>query len=182
MRNFLRIATGVNVTPLMLAIIRRPELWNGNSYLDDEAQSPFKDIESISLRFAPKRASEPSTTPFDLHENIDYPAYALLPEARQIVMNVFTAVAGERLGRVMINRIPPGRIIYPHVAPVHSAYYSHIHVVLQSAEGVTFRCGDEFDHWGAGSVFWVNNQIEQELQNDSPIDCVHMIIEARCST
>lgn len=195
MRNFYRIASGVNVTPLMLAISRRPELWKEDSFLRHYPQGPFGDVESIMLRFPQKVVFEGEDAEekvalykknllpgFDQHESIDYPAYALLPEARLLVMNVFGAVAGERLGRVIINKIRPGGRIYPHPdTPEHANYYSRFHVVLQSEPGVVFRCGDESPQWESGAVFWFNNKIEHEVINNSSADRIHMVIDARCS-
>jgi hypothetical protein len=193
MRNFLRIATGVPVTPLMLAISRRPELWTEDTFLRHYPQGPFGMVDSIMLRFPPiaegltdrqialyKKNRLPG---YDQHESIDRPAYALLPEARAIAMQVFTAVSGVRLGRVMINRIAPGGKIFPHAdTPVHAEYYSRFHVVLQSEPGVIFRAGDEETYWETGSVFWFNNKLEHEVINNSGTDRIHMIVDARCST
>jgi len=191
MRNFHRIAAGVNVTPLMLAITRRPELWKADTYLRDYPQGPFGEVESIMLRFPEKRVFEQEAEVeaykrgehfYDQHESIDYPAYAVLHEARPLVMNIFAAVAGERLGRVMINKIAPGGRIFPHPdTPEHTSYYSRFHVVLQSAEGVKFRAGEEWAYWETGSVFWFNNALEHEVINDSPIDRIHLVMDARCS-
>lgn len=191
MNNFLRIATGVNVTPLMLAIARRPDLWKDDTYLRDYPQGPFGEVESIMLRFPEKRvfdqeveveAYKAGQHVSDQHESIDYPAYAILTEARPIVMNVFAAVGGERLGRVMINKIKPGGVIFPHAdTPEHVKYYSRFHLVLQSLPGVLFRCGDERASWETGAVFWFNNALEHEVVNHSADDRIHMIIDARCS-
>lgn len=198
MRNFLRIASGVNVTPLMLAIARRPELWTEDTYLRHYPQGPFGMVDSILLRFPQKvvfNDEDPAEQErkvalykanqlpgHDQHESIDYPAYASLPEARDIVMNVFAAVRGERLGRVMINRIAPGGNIFPHAdTPEHANYYRRFHVVLQSAPGVMFRCGDERPSWETGAVFWFNNKLEHEVINNSAEDRIHMVIDARCS-
>jgi hypothetical protein len=192
MRNFLRIATGVNVTPLMLAIARRPELWTEDTFLRHYPQGPFGMVDTIMLRFPVKQLDltdeqvelyKQNRLPgFDQHESIDYPAYALLPEARQLVMSVFAASGGTRLGRVMINRIAPGGVIYPHAdTPEHANYYSRYHVVLQSEPGVKFRCGDENTYWETGSVFWFNNKLEHEVVNESATDRIHMVLDARCS-
>lgn len=187
----MRIASAVEVMPLMLAIARRPDLWKADTYLRDYPQGPFGEVESIMLRFPEKRVFEQEAEVeaykrgehfHDQHESVDQPAYALLPEARPIVMGVFNAVAGERLGRVMINKIAPGGVIFPHAdTPEHTAYYSRFHVVLQSAPGVKFRAGEEWAYWESGSAFWFNNKLEHEVINDSPIDRIHMVIDARCS-
>lgn len=192
MRNFLRLATGANVAPLMLAIARRPELWTEDTFLRHYPQGPFGEVDSIMLRF-PKileNCTEKQVALYkknrlpghDQHESIDYPAYAKLPEARQLVMNLFSAVAGERLGRVMINRIAPGGKIFPHAdTPEHADYYRRYHAVLQSEPGVTFRCGDEETYWETGAVFWFNNKLEHEVVNNSPTDRIHLIMDVRCS-
>ena len=197
MRNFLQIASGVNVTPLMLAIARRPDLWTEDTFLRHYPQGPFGMVDSIMLRFPEKLVLDKDDADaeakvalykqnllpgHDQHESVDYPPYAKLPEARELVMNVFAAVRGERLGRVMINRIAPGGAIYPHPdAPEHCAYYSRFHVVLQSAEGVRFRAGSEWANWPTGAVFWFNNALEHEVINDSPVDRIHLVMDARCS-
>lgn len=192
MRNFMRLATGANVASLMLAIARRPELWAEDTFLRNYPQGPFGEVESIMLRFPVvatgltdkqiKLYKQNKLPGYDQHESVDQPAYAKLHEARALVMNVFAAVAGERLGRVMINKIAPGGHIFPHAdTPAHCDYYRRFHVVLQSAQGVEFRCGNETTYWETGSVFWFNNKLEHEIWNHSDADRIHMIIDARCS-
>lgn len=191
MRNFLRIGTGINVAPLMLAISRQPGLWTEDTFLRHYPQGPFGEVDSIMLRFPVKQTGltdeeielyKQNRLPgADQHESIDYPAYSALPEARPLVMNLFTAVGGERLGRVMVNRIAPGGRIFPHAdTPAHAEYYSRFHVVLQSAEGVKFRAGDEMTYWETGSAFWFNNKLEHEIVNESSVDRIHLIMDARC--
>ena len=191
MRNFQRIASNIGVVPLMLAIQRRPELWKADTYLRDYPQGPFGEVESIMLRFPEKRVFEQEAEVaaykrgehfYDQHESIDYPAYAVLTEARPLVMSLFTAMAGERLGRVMINKIAPGGVIFPHAdTPEHVAYYSRVHLVLQSAPGVRFRCGDEWTYWETGSAFWFRNAEEHEIINDSKEDRIHLVMDVRAS-
>lgn len=191
MKNFHCIATGLNVNPLMLAIKRRPELWQEDTYLRDYPQGPFKSMESIMLRFPEKRVFEQEeelkkykegNSIYDQHESIDYPAYKILHEARPLVMNLFSFVGGERLGRVMINKIAPGGVIYPHAdTPEHCNYYSRFHIVLQSSPGVVFRCDDESFYWETGTAFWFNNKLEHEVINNSATDRIHMVIDARVS-
>lgn len=130
------------------------------------------------LRFHPALRYRHADDSFTSHPAMVAP----LPEARDIVMSVFAAVRGIRLGRVMINRIAPGGVIYPHPdTPEHCKYYSRFHVVLQSAEGVKFRAGDEWAAWETGAVFWFNNALEHEVINESPMDRIHMVLDARCS-
>lgn len=188
MRNFLRIATGVNVMPLLAAICRRPELWKEDTYLRDYPQGPFGEIESIMLRFPVKSVCETEEelqnhlSKYDQHENIDYPPYKLLPEARPLVMNLFAFVSGERLGRVMINKVAPGGRIYPHAdTPAHTDYYTRYHIVLQSPDDCLFRAGDETVHMATGEVWWFDNKQEHEVNNHGDFDRIHMIVDIRTS-
>lgn len=188
MRNFLLLAQGIDVTPLLLAIRRRPDLWKEDTYLRDYPQGPFKQIESIMLRFPVKSVHETEEelqnhlSTYDQHENVDYPAYKLLTEARPIVMSLMARVGGERLGRVMINKIAPGGVIFPHVdTKSHTDYYSRFHVVLQSQPGVYFRAGEETTYMAPGEVWWFDNAQEHEVINNSADDRIHMIVDIRTS-
>ena len=188
MKNFQLVASSVDILPLLLAIKRRPELWKEDTYLRDYPQGPFKQIESIMLRFPTKGVYETEAelqnhlSKYDQHESVDYPAYKLLPEARQLVMALMSRVGGERLGRVMLNKIAPGGVIYPHEdTPAHVEYYSRFHIVLQSQPGVVFRAGEESIFMGTGTSWWFDNGQEHEVINNSADDRIHMVIDIRTS-
>jgi hypothetical protein len=191
MDNFQCISTGAEVLPLLLAIKRRPELWKEDTFLRDYPQGPFGNVESIMLRFPEKRVFEQESeveaykrgkSGFDQHESIDYPPYKLLPEARPLVMQLMHYVGGERLGRVMVNKLKPGGVVYPHAdTPEHCSYYSRFHVVLESTPGVMFRSGDEKVYMPTGSIWWFDNSKEHEVVNNTNGDRIHMIVDVRCS-
>lgn len=188
MKNFMRLSAGLDVGPLLLAIKRRPDFWKEDTHLRDYPQGPFKQIESIMLRFPVKTVHETEEalqehlSTYDQHENVDYPAYKLLPEARPLVMNLMAYVGGERLGRVMINKIAPGGVIYPHAdTPAHANYYSRFHIVLQSQPGVVFRAGDEQVYMATGEAWWFDNKQVHEVINNSADDRIHMIVDVRTS-
>lgn len=186
MQNFLKIAQGQTVMPLLLAIRQHPEYWAEDTYLRDYPQGPFGNVETIMLRFPVKRVVEQEeelkkiNSLYDQHESIDYPLYAQLPEARPLVMGLMAFVGGVRLGRVMINKLKPGGKIFPHAdTPAHAEYYSRYHIVLQSSPGVVFRCADEQVYMGTGEVWWFNNKLEHEVINNSGEDRIHMIVDIR---
>jgi hypothetical protein len=194
MKNFLKLAQNVNVMPLLLAIRQQPELWSEDSYLRKYPQGPFGEVESIMLRF-PKQVVFRCKTPeaeerkvakykanklagLDQHESINYPAWHLLTPAHDIVYALLNTVRGDRLGRVMINKIAPGGRIFPHAdTPEHTAYYRRYHVVLQSQPGVVFRAGDEKVYMEPASVWWFDNKQEHEVINNSADDRIHMIVD-----
>lgn len=182
MRNFLKIASGVNVSPLVLALTHHPELWNQHTLRTTHPASPHTQVDDIWLRFNEMPPAGQEALIMDEHESIDYPAYAVLPEARHLVMNLFTAVAGERLGRVLITRMPSGTKIDPHVdGGSHAAYYERYHLVLQSNPDCLFRCGTEAVQMAIGEVWWFDNSVEHEVINSGQSDRIHLIVDARCS-
>jgi hypothetical protein len=187
LKNFRKITQGIDTVKLLLAISRRPELWKEDTYLRDYPQGPFGEVESIMLRFPTKgvydteKELQDHLSQYDQHENVDQPAYKILTDARPLVMNLMAYVSGERLGRVMINKIAPGGRIYPHAdTPVHAEYWERFHIVLESSPGVMFRCESEKVYMATGEIWWFNNSLEHEVINDSQSDRVHMIIDVRC--
>lgn len=191
MKNFVRLTTGCEVLPLVLALARLQKsdgIWLADTYLRDYPQGPFGDTESVILRFPPRSVYETeeelakAVVTIDQHENVDQPVFKSIPEARPLVFGLMTLTQGERLGRVMINKLRPGGVIYPHAdTPVHAEYWDRFHIVLQSAPGGQFRCGDELVSMKTGEVWWFNNKLEHEVTNNSADDRIHMIVDIRTS-
>lgn len=191
MKNFVQIAANVPVLPLVLALARAQKhrgIWKEDTYLRDYPQGPFANTESVILRFPPRSVHETEEAlrqhlaGHDQHENVDLLPFKELAEARPLVFNLMAFVQGERLGRVMINKLVPGGVIFPHAdTPVHAKYWDRFHICLQSAPGSNFRCGDEWVNMKAGEIWWFNNEIEHEVINNSADDRIHMIIDIRTS-
>lgn len=191
MNNFLKLGNGTNTMPLLLAIQRlskMQDVWKEDTYLRDYPQGPFGDTESVILRFPDRSVHETEQAlanhleGFDQHENFDQPVFKALPEARPLIFQLMSAVQGERLGRVIVNKLKPGGRIYPHAdTPVHAEYWDRFHIVLQSSPGSNFRCGDEQVHMETGDVWWFNNRLEHEVVNNSADDRIHMVIDVRTS-
>jgi mannose-6-phosphate isomerase-like protein (cupin superfamily) len=181
-RNFLRLASGIDMQPLMLQITRQPHLWKADTYLRDYPQGPFSDVDTIFLRFPPARVTELELTQKDQHECVNMDGMIHLPAARKMVFSLMNTVEGERLGRVMINRIRPGGRIYPHAdTPVHAEYWDRHHFVLQGLPGCIFRCGDEQVQMATGEVWFFRNELEHEVVNNSAADRLHLIVDIRTS-
>ena len=194
MKFFHRIATNINVGPLVAKLARNPEWWTEDTYLRTFPQGPFGDTDSIICRFPPRPVPKTEEEKaeylrtIDQHECVDQPIYHLLPEARQLVMSLFGYVGGVRLGRVLINRVKPGGRVYKHADTLdHANYWHRHHICLQSAPGVVFSAGDEQVWMAPGEAWWFDNgkgaqsdaRPEHEVTNNSAIDRLHMIIDMR---
>jgi len=181
MRNFQPICT-FDPAPLLNQLLRQPQLWKADTYLRDYPQGPFGDTETVFVRFPPASVSELERSSRDSHECVWMDGSIHLPAARPLIFDLMARVQGERLGRVMINKLRAGGRIYPHAdTPAHAAYWERYHFVLTALPGVDFRCGDEHFALRPGLVFWFQNLLEHEVINNSADDRIHMICDIRLS-
>jgi Aspartyl/Asparaginyl beta-hydroxylase len=180
MKNFYCLGRGVNIVPLALEIQRQPDLWREDTYLRDYPQGPFRDVETIFLRFPPASVTELERSQKDPHECVWMDGWLKLPAARLLVFTLMRQVDGERLGRIMLNKIRPGGRIFPHAdTPVHAEYWDRFHYVVGAFPGCLFRCGEEQVEMRTGDCWWFQNAIEHEVVNNSAEDRTHLIIDIR---
>ena len=180
MKKFLKIGEGVAVMPLLLALQQKPYLWNQHTLRTAHEHTPHNEVDDIWLRFNALEGDVDRQDVLDQHESINYPALAELPEARQIIFNLMAYVQGERLGRVIITKLEPGKQVYPHVdSGDHADYYERFHVVLASAPGCLFYAGDEVVHMKPGEIWWFQNQAEHSVKNNGATERIHMIVDIR---
>lgn len=183
MRNFLRIAQGIDVMPLHLALQARPELWNTNRLRTSAPHSAHRAVDDILLRYCEVGPSSTVQSVLDDLEAVNLPAMWALPQARALVFALMARVEGERLGRVVITRLPPGAAIAPHEDQgAAAAYFDRFHVVIQAGPGCVFRCGDEIVEMQPGEAWHFNNCIEHAVENGNPVfDRIHLIADIRTS-
>ena len=186
MRHFLKIAEGVDVIPLTLALYQQPGLWNQHTLRTQHPGTPHAQVDDIWLRFqdmAPYETTCEVSRIVDEHESINYPAMAALPQARALIFRLMARVEGERLGRVLITRLAPGGAITPHVdGGAHAAYYERFHLLLQGDAGSRFRAGDEVIAMAPGECWWFDNAQEHEVVNAGALDRLTMIIDIHTTT
>jgi len=178
MRNFQLIAANIDTTPLLFAIQRQPELWNQNTLRTTHPGTPHTQVDDIWIRF--NEITEDVGRVMDEHESVWYPATYALPQVKPLIQALIARVDGERLGRVLITRVAPGKKIDPHVdGGSHAAYYDRFHLVLQSSPGTTFRAGEEIVYMPPGTIWWFDNSKEHEVINGGSEDRIHMIVDIR---
>ena len=181
MRNFLKLAEGINIEPLLHSIQLHPELWNENTLRTTHHLTPHESVDDIWLRFNDLNIDTTAQQILDQHESICYPAWFKLPEVYPIIFDLMRLVSGIRLGRVLITRLPPGKSITPHVdSGDHAAYYERYHCILKNLPGSNFRAGNEVVCMRPGDLYWFDNQQEHEVVNHSNDDRITMIIDIKC--
>lgn len=185
MKYFQQLAAGINVTPLLNALQRQPELWNEHPIRTKHPGTAHADVGDILLRFNDysefERTGDPTTVTDD-KECIAFPAWEKLPQIRPIIFDLMRTVEATRLGRVIITKLPPGKTITPHVdggAP--ATYYERFMVALQCQPGAVFHIGNESVNFRSGDVWHINNKVEHSVVNNSADDRIVCIIDLRCA-
>lgn len=177
MQHFLNIARGIDVTPLLVALFRKPDLWNENTLRTEHPETAHADCSDIWLMF--NDTTDASAVPND-REVIPYRAWFELPEAQAIVLDLMRRVSGVRLGRVIITKLPPGGKITPHIdggAPAE--YYKRFQVALQTRPGCLFKIGEETVQFQPGDVWLINNRETHGVINNSDDDRIAMVVDIR---
>jgi hypothetical protein len=177
MRNFQKIAEGVDVIPLLNALAVHDDLWNENTLRTTHPDSPHKEVDDIWVWF--NDPSDPAAVVDDLTV-IPYRAWYEIPQVRSYVFDIMRRVEGVRLGRVLITRLAPGKCIPEHVdegAP--ATYYTRYQLALQSLPGALFESGGEVINFRMGELWMVNNRAPHKVTNNSADDRIVLIVDIR---
>lgn len=175
MPHFLPLATGIDVAPLRAALDAQPDLFG--VYTDRAAYpgSPHQEMTDIWVRFnaLAKRGPEFNAE----HDSVWYPAYAALPELKPIIFGLMRAVEGERLGGILITKIPPGGAIAAHVdSGWHAGYYEKFYIAVQNAPGAVFRFPDGDLVAAPGDCYWFNNSVSHSVENNADQERIALIV------
>lgn len=174
MRNF-QLLGQQNVIPLLHQIALHPKLWNQNRLRTEHPGSPHSACDDILLRFQGE-----SSQIIDDPECIWYPAWDVLTEAHNLIFDLCRVVKAERIGRLIISRLPPGGVITPHVdGGAVAQVYTRYQMPLQSALGVVFECEGEKVQMVGGEVWWFDNKRTHSVINNSATDRISLIADLR---
>lgn len=178
MRNFLQIAAGIDVIPVLQALALNPDLWNENDLRTCHPGTAHAEADDIWLLF-----NEIPANPSDVINDIAVRPYrgwgALLP-LRPLILDLMRRVDGIQLGRVLVTRLTPGSVITPHAdqgAPAE--YFTRYQIALQSFPGAMFHIGDESVNFRTGDAWWINNREVHSVVNNSVDDRIVCIVDVR---
>lgn len=181
MRNFLKLAEGVDVLPLLQQIQRQPDLWDENTLRTKHPGTAHSEVSDIWVWFNKIKEGDEFKVVND-KEVTPYRAWRLLPAVRPIVFALMRQVEGVRLGRVIITRLPPGKEISSHVdSGAPATYFQRYQIALQSLPGAIFKIEDEEVQFSTGEVWHIDNTKEHSVINNSGDDRIAMIVDVRCS-
>jgi hypothetical protein len=180
-----KIFSGVSVSTLNEQIEAHPELWNQYTMRTKMYESsPHREVDDIWLRYNDHENFD-TLNPEAFHNehySVWYDAITKLTDAKRLIENAMVLFDGEKLGGVLITRIPPGGRVYPHNDAMgwHSNFYRGKYLLLlQSAPGQSFNFDDESHEGEAGDLFIFDNHQDHWVVNDSDTDRVSLIFAVR---
>lgn len=113
----------------------------------------------------------------DEHDSVWYPIVDKLPSVKPMVFALMAAVEGERLGGVLVTKLPPGGKILPHTdAGWHAAYYDKFYVPITAPQGSFMGFDDGEIHAQLGQAWWFDNSNEHWVENPTQEDRISMIV------
>lgn len=177
MKNFVTVAQNINMQPLLDAINAQPELWNRMNLRTTHPETPHYDVDDIVIRF--NMLSDNVMDMVDDKESVWYPPFFCLP-VKPLIYGLMNDALGDRIGRVVITRLAPGKSIDPHVdqgSPV--SYYQRFHIAIQNEEGAVFTIEDEEFTPKTGDIYAVTNDKLNSVKNNSNVDRITMIVDVR---
>ena len=158
MRNFVKIAAGVETLPLMLDLYRQPELWD--QHAARTYGGPFVGTNDIWLRFRAWDELTSADAFAEPHVPVFYPAWHALPHLRPIVFGLMSRVEAVQLGGCLITRVPAGGQVAPHDdrGRWHSEWFqTKAYLPLATNPGCFNTCGDERVVMNVGEAWLFDN-------------------------
>jgi len=174
--NFVRIADGLDVEPLLKLLDAKPELWKEIQIRQQFTGSPHKDTESIYVR-GPLKMSQYyvlwDTGSYD-YPCMEYLEPALVPLMRPILKKLQV----EDMGRVLIvNLKPSGHVTKHNDQGTYADHYQRFHLVLKTNQWCSQTCGDQKQKFEVGEVWWFNHKKIHTADNVGTTDRVHIIFD-----
>lgn len=135
--------------------------------------SPHREASDIFVRYA----ADPKVQ--GPHESVWYPCADVLP-VRPLAYDLMRFIEGNRLGGVLITKIPAGKEVYPHVDKGwHADAYRKFCIQVQSAPGQKFVVAGEALEAKPGDLYEFRNEYLHCVINPTPFDRISLIVCAQ---
>lgn len=178
MRNFLKIAEGIDVSRLRGELQRNPDLWDENTIRTKHPGTAHSQVSDIFVFF--NELTNKTDKVINDREVIPYRAWNKLPSLRPLLFALMNQVQAVRLGRVIITRLPPGKMIEPHVdSGAPATYFTRYQIAIQCELGNVFVIDDEQMSFKTGDIWQIDNTLEHAVVNNSNTDRIVCIVDLR---
>jgi len=177
------VKSGFDVSEALAQIDAHPEVWNVIPFRTSAYGTPHLKVDDIWVRYNPWSNFDGDRAKFNgPHDSEWYPEADKLPAVKDMVFQVMSLVRGERLGAVLITRIPPGGMVQPHVdGGWHAGYYEKFAIQLRGNPKQAFCFEETKLVTLPGDLFWFRNDIVHWVTNESDEERITLIICIRRS-
>lgn len=198
MKHLRPLVHGLDLAPVLEELAAHPELWNQYTLRTGGYAPVHNAVSDIWVRYrawveweqlmagttvgdvTELKAQRVGQFVGEAHESVWYPAIDALPSLRELIFELMRHFEVERLGGVLITRIPPRGAVGPHIdRGWHAGYYEKIAVQLKSAPGQAFCFEDGRFECEPGSVYAFDNSFEHWVENDTDQERMTCIICVR---
>jgi len=163
----------LDVAPLVAQIAANPTVWNRQ---DVRLYGPHSKLSDIWIRYNAWENFKDRESFNAPHESVWYPVAEEIPAVKDLIFDVMRLVRGERLGGVLITKIPAGEECKPHRdGGWHAAYYEKFAVQLACAPGQAFCFEDSRLSASVGEVYTFDNSRTHWVENNSDNDRITLI-------
>jgi hypothetical protein len=177
MGSFSLIHTGLDISSLSSELEDNSVMFGEFNARKDASGSPHSEMDDIWLRYGDISEMVESGDYSKIADEHDSIWLKDLPEAKKICFKVMAMVDGERLGGVLITRLPSGGKISPHTdSGWHAEYYNKYYVPIKNDDGAVFGFQDGEISPDIGDVWEFDNSILHWVNNNSGGDRIAMII------
>jgi hypothetical protein len=141
--------------------------------------SPHKEMTDIWARYnSLDNYDENNAGTFNAeHDSVWYPVVDKIPSVKTVIFDLMRLVDGERLGGVLITKLPAGGHIARHTdAGWHASYYDKFYIPILNSKGAIFGFDDGDIKPELGQAWWFDNSNPHWVDNKSNTDRIAMIV------
>lgn len=170
------LLSNLPVQQLHAQLLEHPELWDEHKARTE--QYAHSNIQDIWLRYNDIKNFDGDLAKFnEEHESVWYPAFDKLPAAADLIFNTMRFVYGERLGGVLITKVPAKGSVKPHIdLGWHARKYQKFAIQISANDEQAFCFYDMALVTAPGDVYTFDNHQLHWVENDSDEDRITMIV------
>ncbi len=152
------------------------ELWNDFDMRTNHPLSPHREMDDIVVRYNARENYHGDRQKFnEEHDAVWWTDK--LPSVKSIANRLMKLTDGERLGMVLVTRLPAGKMCYPHIDNGwHATYYDKYAIQIKANLQQSFVVDDIHLSVNSGECYMFDNSRPHWVTNDTDEDRITLIV------
>lgn len=139
--------------------------------------SPHKDMVDIWVRYNDPKKFKDIANLASFSEKHESVWLKNIPEVKEICGAIMGFTSGQKLGGVLITKLPPGKNISAHIdTGWHAKHYDKYFVAIKNEPGASFDFEKVSVDPKEGDVYAFRNDVMHSVSNNSNVDRIAMIV------